>query len=174
MQRCCARVMRLSSWGNLVRIGAVTAAICVCSGSGLAQDNSSDAWKPLRFLIGTWEAKTQGGSAGSTGSGTYSFELELKGHILARHSSGAGEHGDLLYIYQDAPSGAYKAIYFDNEGHVIHYEVSIQSATSVVFLSDQFRLSYELNGATMVGKFQVRAPGQAAFKPYLEWSGGKK
>jgi hypothetical protein len=170
MQRCCARVMRLSSWGNLVRIGAVIAAVCVCAGSGFAQDNSSDAWKPLRFLVGTWEAKTQG----PTGSGTYSFQLELKGHILARHSSSAGEHGDLLYVYQDAPGGTYKAIYFDNEGHVIHYDVSIPTATSVVFLSDQFRLSYELKGSTMIGKFQVRAPGQAAFKPYLEWSGGKK
>ncbi len=93
---------------------------------------------------------------------------------MARHSSGAGEHGDLLYVYQDAPGGTYKAIYFDNEGHVIHYEVSMPSATSVVFLSDQFRLSYELKGSTMIGKFQARAPGQAAFTSYLEWSGGKK
>jgi hypothetical protein len=32
--------------------------------------------------------------------------------------------GDLLYVYPDAIAKSYKAIYFDNEGHVIHYEVS--------------------------------------------------
>jgi hypothetical protein len=39
-------------------------------------------------------------------------------------------------------------MYFDNEGHVIHYNVSTPDATTVVFLSDasgagpQFRLMY--------------------------------
>ncbi len=80
----------------------------------------------------------------------------------------------MLYIYQDAPGQPYKAIYFDNEGHVMHYDVSIPSRTSVVFLSTQFRLSYELKGSTMYGKFQMRPPGQNEFKSYLEWSGGKK
>ena len=32
------------------------------------------------------------------------------------------QHSDLLYIY---PEGSgFKAIYFDNEGHVIHYAIS--------------------------------------------------
>ena len=35
----------------------------------------SDTWKPLQFLIGTWEAKTQGGTAGAASSGTYTFQL---------------------------------------------------------------------------------------------------
>jgi hypothetical protein len=154
--------------------------LILCASSGLAQ---GDAWKPLRFLIGTWEAKTQGGSAGAASSGSYSFQLELRDHVLARHSGGSEckgpadfdcEHGDLLYVYQDAAGQAYKAIYFDNEGHVIHYDVSFPSATSAVFLAGQFRLSYELKGSTMVGKFQMRAPGRDEFKSYLEWSGGKK
>jgi hypothetical protein len=113
-----------------------------------------------------------GGSAGAAGSGTYSFQLELRDHILARHSGGGGcngpasldcEHGDLLYVYQEAPGQPYKAIYFDNEGHVIYYDVSIPSPTSVVFLSSssqpgpQYRLSYELKATTMLGKFQMRA-----------------
>jgi hypothetical protein len=165
-----------------MRIAAIVAAAYLFAGTGFSQ-NASDPWKALRFLIGTWEAKTQGGSAGSASSGTYSFQLELRGHILARHSSNAAcrgpadfdcEHGDLLYVYQDAPGQAYKAIYFDNEGHVIHYDVSTPSATSVVFLSNQYRLSYELKGTTMSARFQVRAPGQAEFVSYLEWSGGRK
>ena len=161
----------------------------VCAQNSSTTAPASDSWKSLQFLMGTWEAKTQGGSAGAVGSGTYTFQLELRNHILARHSTSDGckgpeafdcEHGDLLYIYEDAPAQPYKAIYFDNEGHVIHYDVSTPNATSAVFLSDssqpgpQFRLIYELRGSTMYGKFQMRMPGQAEFKTYLEWSGKKR
>jgi hypothetical protein len=164
-------------------------------GAGLTAQNSSNsvpipaAWKPLECLIGTWEAKTQGGSAGAAGSGTYSFKTELRDHVLARHSSNSGckgpadfdcDHGDLLYVYPDGGAKSYKAIYLDNEGHVIHYEVSAPTPTTVIFLSNpsqpgpQFQLSYERKGSTMYGKFQMRMPGQTEFKSYLEWSGEKK
>jgi hypothetical protein len=154
----------------------------------LSAQAGADQWKPLTFLEGTWEAKTGPGDVQS--SGTYTFKPELNGHILARHStSNAGckgpatfdcEHGDLLYLYKDAPGQPMKAIYFDNEGHVIHYEVTTPDATTAVFLSDasqpgpQFRLTYELKGAVMTGKFQMHMPGSADWKSYLEWSGGKK
>jgi hypothetical protein len=138
----------------------------------LAAESAVDAWKSLQFLIGTWNAKTQGGAANATGSGTYTFQPELRNHILARHSGSEVckgtadyncEHGDLLYVYQEAAGQPYRAIYFDNEGHVIHYEVSVPTASSVIFLSDpsrpgpQFRLSYELNGSThdRTGRIQV-------------------
>jgi hypothetical protein len=140
----------------------------------------------VRFLLGSWEAKTQGGSAGAAGSGTYTFRLELKGHVLARHSAAAGctgpadfdcEHGDLLYLYQDAAGEPLKAIYFDNEGHVIHYEVTAPAPKTAVLVSaasqqgSEYRLIYELKGAVMWGKFQMRLPGQSDFRSYLEWSG---
>jgi hypothetical protein len=149
----------------------------------------SSAWKSLQFLVGTWEAKTQGGSAGAAGSGTYTFQLELRGHVLARHSAGAAckgpadfdcEHGDLLYVYESPPGGSVKAIYFDNEGHVINYDVTATAPNSAVFLSPasnpgpQFRLVYELKDRTMYGQFQMRMPGQSEFKSYLEWSGRRK
>jgi hypothetical protein len=143
-------------------------------------------WAALRFLIGTWEAKTTGGSAQAQGAGSYSFQLELGDHVLARHSSGGSckgpddyncNHSDLLYLYPEGRAGALRAIYFDNEGHVIHYAVSVPGAGTIVLLSDpdqpgpQFRLSYELSGGVMTGKFQMRMPGQAGFTSYLEWSG---
>jgi hypothetical protein len=90
------------------------------------------------------------------------------------------EHGDILYVYEEAPGQPLKAIYFDNEGHVIHYDVTTPTATSVVFLSEpshpgpRFRLTYELKDAQMLGKFQMQMPGQTEWKSYLEWSGGKK
>jgi hypothetical protein len=146
-------------------------------------------WQSLQFLIGTWEATTQGGSARAASAGSYTFQMELRNQVLARHSSGAAckgpadfncAHSDLLYVYQDSPSQPYKAIYFDNEGHVIHYDVSTPTSSTAIFLSDpsrpgpQFRLSYALNGSTMSGKFQMRMPGQAEFNTYLEWSGAKQ
>ncbi len=83
-----------------------------------------DSWGPLQFLVGTWGGTTQGGSAGAAGSGSYSFQPELRNHILARHSSSTGckgpadfdcDHADLLYVYRDVSGQPYKAIYFDNE-----------------------------------------------------------
>jgi hypothetical protein len=151
--------------------------------------SGADPWKALSFLEGTWEARTQGGKPGVNAAGTYIFRKELGGHILARHSSSAGckgpadfdcQHGDLLYVFQEATGQPLKAIYFDNEGHVIHYSVSNPSPASAVFLTDpaapgpQFRLVYERKGAVMAGKFEMRMPGKKEWTSYLEWSGAKK
>lgn len=171
---------------------AGVAFVVLCAFAAAAQDAAkpvADPWKPLRFLTGTWEAKTQGGSAGAAGSGTYTFQLELQGHVLARHAHTAGcqgpadfncEHADILYIYPGNSAASYKAIYFDSEGHVIHYQVTTPEPNLAVFESDpaapgpQFRLSYELKAFTMTGKFQLRMPGQTAYRSYLEWSGERK
>ena len=78
------------------------------------------------------------------------------------------------------PGQPLKAIYFDNEGHVIHYDVSTPTATTVMFLSDpatpgpQFRLVYEKKDSVMFGKFQMHMPGQTDWKSYLEWSGAAR
>jgi hypothetical protein len=147
-----------------------------------------DPFARLSFLLGTWEAKTINNPA-VTATGTYAFRTELNGHVLARHTSAAGckgpedfncQHGDLLYIYADAPGQPLRAIYFDNEGHVIHYAVTAPTATTAEFLSDasgagpQFRLFYELKGGIMSGKFQIRMPGQQEWKSYLEWTGARR
>jgi hypothetical protein len=153
-----------------------------------AQTAPSPQWQALSFLEGTWNAKTRQAAAGADASGTYTFRKELGGHILARHSDADAckgpadfncDHGDLLYVYQEQPGQPLRAIYFDNEGHTIHYTVSTPTPTSVLFLSDatggpRFRLLYELKNGVMEGKFQMNAPGTAEWTSYLEWSGGKK
>jgi hypothetical protein len=148
----------------------------------------ADPFQALGFLEGTWDANVQN-TASVTLSGRYSFVPELGGHVLVRHStSDAGckapadfdcKHGDLLYVFQDFPGAPLKAIYFDNEGHVIHYDVTTPTPTSVVFLSatgqgPQFKLNYELKAGVMTGKFQMLPPGQTEWHTYLEWSGSKK
>jgi hypothetical protein len=45
-----------------------------------------DPWKGLAFLEGTWDAHAQAGSAGARSNGTYTFEAELKHHVLVRRS----------------------------------------------------------------------------------------
>jgi hypothetical protein len=146
----------------------------------------ADPWGGIRFLLGSWEAKTTGGVAQAQASAGYSFRLELRDHVMARHSrSGACsapddfdcQHSDLLYIYPAANGQALEAIYFDNEGHVLHYGVTTPKPGSVVFLSDpaqagpQYRLSYTFLNGVMSGQFEMKMPGQADFTSYLEWSG---
>jgi hypothetical protein len=158
--------------------------------NGRSVSASTDPWKALGFLEGTWDAHAQAGSAGAQSSGMYTFKFELKRHVLARNSEAYAacqgpatfdcKHSDLLYVYQEAENQTLKAIYFDNEGHVIHYAVSTPDSSTAIFISDaspsgpQFRLVYELKDSVMWGKFQMRMPGQAEWKSYLEWSGAKK
>jgi hypothetical protein len=161
----------------------------------LAQDGgavgaSTGPWEGLGFLEGTWDAHAQAGSAKAQVSSTYSFKPELKHHVLVRHSDDPAackgpasfdcEHSDVLYVYQEAENQPLKAIYFDNEGHVIHYAVSTPDSTTAIFISEasrsgpQFQLVYQLKEMVMSGKFQMRMPGQTEWKSYLEWNGAKK
>ena len=154
-----------------------------------AAQSPANSFEALRFLEGTWEAKTGAAASGPAASGSYTFQRELSGHVLARHSSSDScrgpasfdcDHHDLLYVYQDAAGQPLRAIYFDSEGHVIRYDVSTPTPTTAIFLSEgtspgpRFRLVYELQNAVMAGKFQVQMPGQSEWKSYLEWSGSKK
>jgi hypothetical protein len=161
-----------------------------CVQTNAVQSPDADPWKALSFLEGTWTANTQGGSARAQGSGCYTFQPELGRHVLARHSSDSAgckgpttydcEHSDLLCVYPEAGSQSLKAIYFDNESHVIHYDVTTPSSATAIFISEvsgsgpQSRLVYELKGAVMSGKFEIRMPGQNEWKTYLEWSGTRK
>jgi hypothetical protein len=174
---------------------ALLASMALLTACGVAAQISAqspakaDPWAGVRFLLGSWGAKTNGGMAQAQASAGYAFRLELRDHVLARHSrSGACtapddfdcQHSDLLYIYPSGNGQALQAIYFDNEGHVIHYDVSTPKPGTVVFLSDpaqpgpQFRLSYELLDGVMSGKFELKMPGQTDFISYLEWSGKRQ
>jgi hypothetical protein len=149
---------------------------------------AENPWKALSFLEGTWDARTQSGSANAQASGTYTFKPELKHHVLARYSKLGDckgpkaydcKHGDLLYVYQEAENQPLKALYLDSEGHVIHYTVSAPEPNTALFVSEaspagpQFQLVYQLKDSVLSGKFQMRMPGQSDWKSYLEWSGAQ-
>ncbi len=133
---------------------------------------TSDTLKRLDFLLGDWvgiagEKDTPQGA----GQGDFSFRTELNGRIIVRHNAArydSGEtHDDLMIIYLDDP-GAPRAIYFDAEGHVIHYKVTFPAPNRVVFESDMYRLTYWLENANLNGKFQVGG------KTYLNWKSRKR
>jgi hypothetical protein len=149
----------------------------------------ADSWAGIRFLLGSWEAKTTGGVAQAQVSASYSFRLELRDHVLARHSRSGScsapddfdcQHSDLLYVYPASTGAALEAIYFDNEGHIIHYAVSTPKPGTVVFLSDpaqpgpQYRLSYTFLAGVMSGQFEMKMPSQTEFTSYLEWNGKRQ
>ena len=155
-------------------------------------DKTNDKAPAYRVLLGhsrvgdAWEAKTTGGVAHAQASGGYAFRLELSDHVLARHSrTGACSspddvdcrHTDLLYVYPASNGQSFQAIYLDNEGHLIHYDISTPKPGTAVFLSEvgqpgpQYRLSYELVDGALSGKFELKMPSQADFMSYLEWSG---
>ena len=173
----------------------VVAVVLCCSFPSFAQAGKpvqipEDTWQRLRFLEGSWEAATQGGTAGAKATGAYTFSPELNRHILARHTSEGKacsgpddfncDHHDLLYVYQESGAEPVKAIYFDSEGHVIHYLVTTPEANKAVFLSEatqagpRFRLSYELKDSLMHGQFAIQMPGQAEWTTYLAWKGGRR
>jgi len=142
-----------------------------------------DPWARLNFLVGEWEG-TGGGAPGAAIGGT-TFAFDLDKNILARknwakYPPKPGEktglsHEDLLFIFPLPGESSMRAIYFDNESHVINYTVSFpQKGDSVIFESDpaqkgpRFRMTYELNAdKTLKNVFFIAPPGQE-FKPYVE------
>jgi hypothetical protein len=136
-----------------------------------------------RALLGEWSG--EGGGAPGSGGGTCSFKFDLQEHVLVRrnHSeypaSGnrpATAHDDLMVIYPGSGEDESRAIYFDNEGHVIKYAAT-WSATgdTLTFVSEpatgtpQFRLIYKKQDAqTWTLSFEIAPPGQSGtFKPYV-------
>jgi hypothetical protein len=138
------------------------------------------AMAPLQFLVGTWDAS--GGGKPGASAGTFTFDVQAGGHaILRRNASGTpeGHHDDVLLI--DAEDSKIRAVYADSEGHVIHYDVTVADAKTVVFSSDPsktqpaFRLSYHQNDdGSLATKFEIAPPGKTDYSTYLEGTAHRK
>ena len=166
----------------MIRIIKTTVVITAVSLMAFAQAKTSGdgPLQRLQFLIGDWTAS--GDTQLGAGQGGFSFRPELDGRIWVRRNfaeyttgKAAGtRHDDLMVIYADQRADKPQAMYFDSEGHVIHYIVSFPRENTAIFESDtsqagpKYRLSYVLAGNVLSGKFEVAPPGQD-FKVYLEW-----
>jgi hypothetical protein len=133
-------------------------------------------------LVGEWAGEGTGNPG--NGAGTSSFQFDLQKQVLVRRSHSeypaagsrpATVHDDMMVIYPGSGEES-RAIYFDNEGHVIEYTATWTSgAETLTFLSKptagapQFRLIYKkVDAQTLTVAFEMAPPGQAgAFKPYV-------
>jgi hypothetical protein len=141
-----------------------------------------EVWKPFQFLLGDWVGSGSGKPGEGTGEFSLKFDLDQK--ILLRRNRAqlapsanqpAGAvHEDLMIIYQQPGSGAFRADYFDNEGHVIRYAISVKEHTAVFESDDpgnatRFKLTYELKSDGLLNiTFAIAGPG----KPYQTYVSG--
>jgi len=146
-----------------------------------SQSTKTD-WSPLQLLIGEWTGEGSGAPGEAVGSSVFSFDLQNT--VLIRKSYAdypaannrpEFRHDDLMVIYQENKS--IKAIYFDNEGHVIKYSVSLsKDLDTITFVSDinpavpRFRLTYTKSKEnTMKISFEFAPPGKPEeFSKYLD------
>jgi hypothetical protein len=165
----------------VLALAAFLAAVCDAAVAGPAP--AVDPLEALSFLLGTWDAGANTGKLGA-GTGGTTFERSLQGRVVVRTNHAeypatgdrpVTKHDDLMVIY--AAAGALEADYYDNEGHRIHYSISLPDTSHVVFLSEapeggpRFRLTYAKgDGKTVDGEFEMAAPGHPdAFQKYLAW-----
>jgi regulator of extracellular matrix RemA (YlzA/DUF370 family) len=158
------------------------AALAGAPSSRLAAAGQAPAWDRWAFVVGEWV----GEGSGNPGQGTarFSFAFDLDRRILVRKSHNefpasagrpAAVHDDLLIVY---PEGSRtRAVYFDNEDHVIYYTLEPStSLKALTLVSDttagapRFRLVYSAAGdGTLRIRFDIAPPDKPdAFAAYLE------
>ena len=151
---------------------------------------TTSGWAPLEYLLGDWIGEGEGQPG--QGTGEFSFHPDLQKHILVRKSYAAYpptkdrpayRHDDLTVIYKGSDSAPPRAIYFDNEGHVINYSISISpDQKTIEFVSDvlpsrpRFRLTYVKTGSdTLTLRFDIAPPGKPdSFSTYIEAKAKRK
>ncbi len=165
---------------------ALCGALTICAATSVAQEVRENPWTPWKFFVGEWTG--EGGGEPGKGTGGFSFAFDLEKKVLIRRSHSdypatqdrpAYSHQDLMVIYAMGT----RAIYFDNEGHVIGYTANFSlDQKSLVFVSDpltsgpRFRLSYaKVNNDTLSVKFEMAAPDKPeSFSVYLQGTAHRK
>jgi hypothetical protein len=147
------------------------------------QPLKSPNWQKWDYLMGKWKADNQGDAA--KGEGFFIFSTELDKNILVRKNilvfpaaPGKPEmkHEDLLVVYPGKMEDEFKAEYWDNESHVMHYTVSFGPEGNILFVSDllpgqpRFRLTYiKVDPAHVSVKFEIASPANpGVYNTYME------
>jgi hypothetical protein len=146
-------------------------------------------WAKLNFLVGEWQGIGSGAPGEAVGGTIFDFSLGKK--ILVRNNwatyppkpgeSAGLSHEDLLIIYPGPDGAGLRAIYFDNEGHVISYGVTFPAKpNAATFETDagqpgpRFRMTYELGADGVLENVFWIAPPGGEFKVYIRGSLKKK
>ena len=149
----------------------------------LAVSATSASFGPeWNVLLGEWRG--EGSGSPGDGSGIASFRFDLGGHVLVRRnvanypaaeSKPAVHHEDLMVVCPGSTPAEAKAIYFDNESHIIEYTASWSAdRKTLTFLSSpsapgpSFRLVYRLLAPDRIAvDFDIAPPGSTEFKTYV-------
>ncbi len=145
-----------------------------------SNSQQATSWEKWSFLLGEWIG--EGSGQPGQGGGTFTFYTDLNQNILVRKShseyaaSGnrpAAIHDDLMIVYPESAGVPAKAIYFDNERHVIDYSIAYSNG-SMVLTSEKkanipvFRLTYTyIDSETVNTKFEMSQDGEN-FMTYIE------
>src|SRR5262245_34620473 len=169
---------------KLPRYLALCSLVLLFSGRADAAHPDPDPWAACRFLMGRWIG--EGSGRPGEAKGEFSFRPDLQGKVLVRRHRAdiiPGPdclpviHEDLMVIYPAEEGQPLRAIYFDNEVHVIHYSVHpSDDRKTLTFLSEpepkkpRFRLTYKQKDQDRVIVAFAVAPPTAPeeFKTYLE------
>jgi hypothetical protein len=172
-----------------VLLSIIVAGLWPLSAVGRAQETTR-SWAPLEYLLGDWVG--EGAGQPGQGTGEFSFHPDLQSRILVRKSYAAYpptkdhpafRHDNLMVIYRESASAPPRAIYFDNEGHVINYSISVSSdqktiefVSEVLPSSPRYRLTYFKTGSnTLTLKFEIAPPGKPdSFSTYIEAKAKRK
>jgi hypothetical protein len=139
---------------------------------------------PFAPLLGEWVGEGAGTPGEAKGGFTFSYDLQKR--VIVRRNYAeypaakdrpAFRHDDLMIYYSEATGGPFRADYYDNEGHVIRYAVTVSGGV-VTCVSEpspsapRFRFTYTPAGPDVVKiKFEIAPPGKPeAFTPYIEAS----
>jgi hypothetical protein len=154
-----------------------------------AQETPHD-WAPFAYLLGDWVG--EGGGQPGQGAGEFSFHPDLQNRILVRKSYAAYpptkdrpafRHEDLTVVYRESDNAPLRALYFDSEGHIIHYSVTaspdqktIEFVSEALPASPRYRLTYVITGSdTLTLKFEIAPPGKRdSFSTYIEAKAKRK
>jgi len=149
----------------------------------------------LLFLALTGACHAQKNAAGrgdpGEGAGSLPFAFYLQRVIIRKSHTdypAAGNrpafaHDDLMIVYSAGAQKEFKADYYDNEGHVIHYAIEFSNdGRTCTFVSDviaaqpRFRLTYaQVKAGHVAIKFEIAPPNDPEkFKVYVEGTAKKK
>jgi hypothetical protein len=150
----------------------------VVTGDSPGQQDTT--WQQWNWLIGEWVG--EGSGSPGEGGGWFSLTPDLGGKILVRKNHAeypaAGNrprsvHDDLMIVYRDSVDQPTKAIYFDNEGHIINYSITYPDR-AIVFTSERvgnapiFRLSYRPLEPDVINiAFEISKDGER-FMTYMQ------
>jgi len=141
----------------------------------------------LNYLVGDWTDDRRVGEPGTASASGESWRVDLNGQVLIRMGwcefpassrRGAFRHEDLLLLYAEGEDQM-QGIFFDNEGHTIHYPnvTTLPDGKGILLSSERAtpgprqQLMYQFEAPDrLTATFSILAPGAPDFKPYLTWT----